>query len=708
MKYEVIARRYRPLKFEEVVGQESVAQTLRGGILQGRLAHAYLFAGPRGVGKTSMARIFAKAINCPVAADRDGPREKWAVSCDECPTCHAIHSGQDLDVIEMDGASNRGIEDVRSLIEGVNRPASRSPYKVYLIDEVHMLTREAFNALLKTLEEPPSHVKFIFATTEAHKIPDTVLSRCQRFDFQPIREEDIVRRLDQICAAEGRECEDGLLLRIARYSKGGLRDSQTLLDQLMTFAADVLTVAELDRLTGRVDAASVDAIYAGLVGRQSAAVLDAVRGCLHRGADPAILLEQVIETYHEALVAAVAAESPASGAGSEATAPMPTVDVAIGSLQVLVETATRLRTSAYPAVAVEIALLRLARLEDPRALDRAIARLEGVERQHRGGPPVGPRSAPPADRGMGAPATVPRPAAASEPGPGPAAVAPSAPTAAPAPAVAPPPADPAAPPSRPMASSESAQSGVATAVASPELAAPAGPPAEALGTAACDRDRLRQLWEQILIEARKKHPGMGSFLGESRLDLAQNGGGADSFTLRFADEFHLRQMKKEARITALQAIVRDVTAEPWRVRIEKDRAPPPTAVEPPQAAPAAEGPPPAAVEPPQAVPAAEAPSPAAPAAPVATPPPAAPPPAAPPPSAAPAAPVATPPPAAPEAAPRPAAPPQAGQVPPPTPQATSEAAPQADSGPAAGAPAVRLKDDPIVKKAKELFNGRLV
>ena len=205
MKYEVIARRYRPRKFEEVVGQESIAQTLRGGIVQDRMAHAYLFAGPRGVGKTSMARIFSKAINCLKAIDRSRPEKDWARPCDKCGVCAAVHIGQDIDVIELDGASHRGIDDIRSIIEGVNRPASRGNYKVYLIDEVHMLTREAFNALLKTLEEPPAHVKFIFATTEAHKIPDTVLSRCQRFDFQPIREEDTVKRLAQICKAEKRK-----------------------------------------------------------------------------------------------------------------------------------------------------------------------------------------------------------------------------------------------------------------------------------------------------------------------------------------------------------------------------------------------------------------------------------------------------------------------------------------------------------------------
>jgi DNA polymerase-3 subunit gamma/tau len=192
MKYQVIARRYRPRRFEEVVGQESVAATLRSAIVQGRLAHAYLFAGPRGIGKTSMARIFAKALDCPRAGDRKRAREEWGVGCDECDVCRAIQAGEDIDVLEVDGASYRGIEDVRDIVDNVKFVPSRSPYKVFIIDEVHMLTREAFNALLKTIEEPPAHVKFIFATTEPHKIPETVLSRCQRFDFRPIGEPDIV------------------------------------------------------------------------------------------------------------------------------------------------------------------------------------------------------------------------------------------------------------------------------------------------------------------------------------------------------------------------------------------------------------------------------------------------------------------------------------------------------------------------------------
>ncbi len=199
-QYTVMARRFRPQTFDEVVGQEHVGQALRNAICSHRVAHAYLFTGARGVGKTSTARIFAKALNCPHVVD--------AVPCNQCDVCQAISAGSDVDVIEIDGASNRGIDDIRQLRANVNVRSMRSPNKVYIIDEVHMLTKEAFNALLKTLEEPPPNVKFVFCTTEANKVPDTILSRCQRFDFGTIATSSIAGRLRQIAEAEGKQVEE--------------------------------------------------------------------------------------------------------------------------------------------------------------------------------------------------------------------------------------------------------------------------------------------------------------------------------------------------------------------------------------------------------------------------------------------------------------------------------------------------------------------
>ena len=220
-QYVVVARRYRPQTFDQLFGQEHVAQALTNAITTQRVGHAYLFTGARGVGKTSAARILAKALNC-----ERGPA---AVPCNQCDTCLSVSTGDDVDVLEIDGASNRGIDEIRQLRQNVNVRPSRSRFKIYIIDEVHMLTREAFNALLKTLEEPPEHVKFIFCTTEATKIPITILSRCQRFDFAGISTRSIAERLRQIVAAEGVTAEPEALEILARRAAGSMRDSQSLL-----------------------------------------------------------------------------------------------------------------------------------------------------------------------------------------------------------------------------------------------------------------------------------------------------------------------------------------------------------------------------------------------------------------------------------------------------------------------------------------------
>lgn len=228
MAYTVLARRYRPESFDTLVGQANVGDTLKNAIKLERVGHAYLFTGPRGVGKTSTARIFAKALNCPEAVDGS--------PCLTCRTCEAISKGMAPDVIEIDGASNNGVEDVREIRESANYAPMECRYKIYIIDEVHMVTRAAFNALLKTLEEPPAHVIFLFATTEAHKVPDTILSRCQRFDFMSISDKDIVDRLEQICESEGVTAGKDVLFALARFADGGMRNAQSCLDQLITYA----------------------------------------------------------------------------------------------------------------------------------------------------------------------------------------------------------------------------------------------------------------------------------------------------------------------------------------------------------------------------------------------------------------------------------------------------------------------------------------
>jgi len=245
MSYVVLARKWRPMKFEEVVSQDHVSTTLKNAIENDRLASAYIFSGPRGVGKTTTARIFAKAINCDNGLTSS--------PCNTCVTCSEITASRNLDVFEIDGASNRGIDEVRNLRENLRYAASKGKHKIYIIDEVHMLTTEAFNALLKTLEEPPSRVLFIFATTEFHKVPATILSRCQRYDFRRIPTSEIADKLRLICDAEKIKIDDESLFLLARKADGSLRDSQSLLDQVISFCGAEVKFSELTDLLGVIN-----------------------------------------------------------------------------------------------------------------------------------------------------------------------------------------------------------------------------------------------------------------------------------------------------------------------------------------------------------------------------------------------------------------------------------------------------------------------
>src|SRR3990167_1566739 len=379
MSYTVFARKYRPQTFEEVVGQEATVTTLRNAIAQGRVAHAYLFAGPRGVGKTSIARILDKCLNCQQGTT-DSP-------CDKCDSCRCISEGRDLDVIEIDGASNRGIDEVRTLRENVKYLPSRSRCKVYIIDEAHMLTKEAFNALLKTLEEPPPHVKFFFATTAPNKLPETILSRCQRFDFKNISLEDIVNRLQQITKKEGIKAEEEALRAIARYARGGLRDSQSLLDQLWAFSEDTVTVADVQGLLGAVPEEGVSALVERFIQKDAPGALKIVNETLKEGKDWATFIDQTLWYLRDLLVVSTCGydqgllENPWREAQLLKTQSQAlSQETLMAMIQTLTEVKRKARDDFQQRVFLEMAVVKLATM-DFRPLTEVLSRLEELEKR---------------------------------------------------------------------------------------------------------------------------------------------------------------------------------------------------------------------------------------------------------------------------------------------------------------------------------------
>ncbi len=376
--YTVLARRFRPQGFADVVGQEHVAQALRNAILANRVAHAYLFTGARGVGKTSTARILAKALNCPESADGN--------PCNECEICDGIAAGNDVDVLEIDGASNRGIDDIRQLRANVNVKSMRTPYKLYIIDEVHMLTKEAFNALLKTLEEPPPNVKFVFCTTEPQKIPDTILSRCQRFDFGTIETSNIKALLARIAVAEGVEVDDDALELVARRAAGSMRDSQSIFDQLLAFGEEQISALDVHRLLGTASDDRLIDIGQALVERDKAKVIDSFHAALDGGVQLGELTDQLLFYLRDLMIMA----SEATSVGLLSVAPVSRkllqkqaetwgLQTIVAAMQILSDTKGRMQRVTYGRALAELALVRIAMLEDLTSISGLIDKLRSGE-----------------------------------------------------------------------------------------------------------------------------------------------------------------------------------------------------------------------------------------------------------------------------------------------------------------------------------------
>ncbi len=416
MAYEVLARKWRPKQFDDVIGQGHVTRTLQNAIAAKRIAHAYLFVGPRGIGKTSLARIFAKALNCV-----KGPT---ATPCDACDSCREIAAGTSLDVMEIDGASNNSVEQVRELRENVKFAPTRGAFKIYLIDEVHMLSQGAFNALLKTLEEPPPHVKFFFATTEAHKILPTIVSRCQRFDLRRIPAGLIVEQLQKIAKAEGVRLEEDAALAIARGAEGGMRDAESALDQLIAFRGNEIGEPDVLAVFGLVARRTLESLAEAVLRGEVAGIVKIIGELEAAGKDMQRLVLELLDYFRALLVWQCAPE--AAGQEELVAAQIETLKRQAALTQperllriadILSQTEDRLRYALSRRTQVETALIRCARTTAV-SVDELIRKVESLRKEVGGAdgvtpeplpPPAAERTAAPAPR---SPAATAEPAAA--------------------------------------------------------------------------------------------------------------------------------------------------------------------------------------------------------------------------------------------------------------------------------------------------------
>ena len=527
MAYEVFARKYRPRVFDDLIGQEAIAQTLRHAVASGRTASVYIFAGSHGVGKTSVARILAKALNCPNAKD--------GAPCGTCEVCESIARNECLDVVEIDAASNSKVEDVRLLRESVGYKPASCRFKVYILDEVQRLSGSAFDALLKTFEESPPLVRFVLATTELHKVPTTILSRAQVFRFQRAGLDDIVRSLRRICEAEKLTVEDEALRAIGRRARGSMRDSQKLLDQVVALAASKggIAAADVAFLLGDATTDVVARCLAAIVRGSAAELLKELDQHVRAGGKPDALGADLMEALRGTLYLKTSGESsplledvalpkedlrPAAEALSE--------ESLLYALQLLQEAQMNMREVRDPRLTLELVLVRLARVRELVSVGEILARLQRLE--------------------SGAPRTtsVAPPPVASRPAPSPT----PAPAPAPAPAVVPPAAAPrsAAPPP-PSPPAPSARGGYQVP---PEFARPG----TAVATAPITLERVLAVWEQVREAGRQQSASLGRALERARFKRLAGG----RLTIETsAPSFIFSQLETPALRDPLSALFRD-------------------------------------------------------------------------------------------------------------------------------------------------------
>lgn len=379
MTYEVLARKWRPQAFQDVIGQEHITQTLMNAIRTDRLAHAYLFGGPRGVGKTSVARILAKAINC----EQGEP----GIPCNNCSSCLQITDGSSVDVQEIDGASNRGIDEIRELRQNIRYMPSSSRYRIYIIDEVHMLTIHAFNGLLKSLEEPPSHVKFIFATTETHKVPVTILSRCQRFDFKRISPVLIIGQLEKIAYNESIRIQKSGLAVIAREAEGSMRDAESLLDQVVSFTGAEVEDRHVYEILGIIDRDIILEASRGIIQGSAKRCLDVVDQIYNYGYDIKEFYRSLMEQFRNLLISLVAPQDYLLEFSESEYEEMRRLGETAGTekLQVLLNTMIgweeKLRFTSHPRLVLETTLIKLCHIDDFLSFSDLLVKIDSLEKR---------------------------------------------------------------------------------------------------------------------------------------------------------------------------------------------------------------------------------------------------------------------------------------------------------------------------------------
>ncbi|MEW6683858.1 MAG: DNA polymerase III subunit gamma/tau [Nitrospirota bacterium] len=414
MTYQILSRKWRPQGFAEVVGQEHVTRTLINAITSNRLAQAYLFSGPRGVGKTTTARILAKALNCSAAA------QPTPTPCGQCPSCRDIAAGASVDVLEIDGASNTGVDDVRELREQVKYVPFQGRYKIYIIDEVHMLSNAAFNALLKTLEEPPPHLIFLFATTESHKILPTILSRCQHFHFKRVGRLDMMAQLGKIAAAEGLDIEERALALIAKVSEGSVRDALSVVDQVVAASGSTVREGDVVAMLGVVDREGFSALTRAICDKDAAAALTAARALFDHGHDVKLLCADLVEYVRHLTVlklggkAAEAIDLPREEVDELRTAAASfELDELVRLFSVFSQAQEDIRFAMYPPFTLEMALVKATRVVALEPIERLIARVEAIGSGIEPGTPQPPSARPPSAQPVAA-APPPKPTAAPE------------------------------------------------------------------------------------------------------------------------------------------------------------------------------------------------------------------------------------------------------------------------------------------------------